>query len=639
MGSKNIKWAVPLGNETYGNPVVANGKVFVGTNNGAGYLDRYPPTFDLGVLLCFEESTGNFLWQHSNEKLPTGSSHDWANQGVCSTPVVDGDRLWYVSNRGEVVCLDTKGFYDEQDDGLEQGVWSSLFHVPIYAHALRDGTLLRVFGIPEKGQSEKKLLTVEDLMLPGFGANDVANDLRVNLSKLNIHLPERVAIHTVQPGRLWSFSIEIEGQKTDFRLRQWRDSLLYVEKRIAPSDKCEADVVWKFDMMTELGVQQHNMATCSMLSVDGVLFVCTSNGVDDAHARVPAPDAPSFVALDRETGKVVWTDNSPGKNILHAQWASPSYGVFNGQPQVIFPGGDGWLYSFDPKGDGKGGSKLLWKFDANPKRSLYRLNGATRNPIIALPAIYDGLVYIEVSDDPEHGEGPGHLWCIDPTKRINGGDVSPELAVDQAGNVLAARRLQAVDVKQGERAIINPNSAVVWHYATYDQDNDGEIGFEETFHRSLSTPVIKDDVLYIADLSGLFHCLNAKTGKVYWTYDLFAACWSTALLVDGKVYIADEDGQVAIFRHSTDPRFAMKSARVNNSNPPEFKKLDRIWDGELINKCSLPAATYTTPIVANNVLYFANRNMLYAMEESSEADHKPTLLLDESFKAISKSEP
>ena len=69
VGSEHIKWAVPLGSETYGNPVVASGKVFVGTNNGAGYLDRYSPDVDLGVLLCFEEATGNFLWQHSNENV------------------------------------------------------------------------------------------------------------------------------------------------------------------------------------------------------------------------------------------------------------------------------------------------------------------------------------------------------------------------------------------------------------------------------------------------------------------------------------------------------------------------------------------------------------------------------------------
>lgn len=126
--------------------------------------------------------------------------------------------------------------------------------------------------------------------------------------------------------------------------------------------------------------------------------------------------------MNRDTGAVIWTDNSPGANVLHGQWSSPSYGVLGGVPQVLFGGGDGWLYSFTPEGE-NGKSKLLWKFDCNPKESPYVLGGSsTRNHIIATPAIYNGLVYVAVGEDPEHGEGEGHLWCIDPTKR---GDVSP----------------------------------------------------------------------------------------------------------------------------------------------------------------------------------------------------------------------
>ena len=329
--------------------------------------------------------------------------------------------------------------------------------------------------------------------------------------------------------------------------------------------------------------------------------------------RSPAPDAPSFVALDRLTGEVIWTDNSPGKNILHAQWASPSYGVFKGIPQVIFPGGDGWLYSFDPKGDGKGGSKLLWKFDGNLKTSIYRLNGATRGHFIAFPAIYDGLVYIATGEDPTHGDGPGNLWCIDPLRRIDGSDVSSELAVDINGTVIPPKRKQAVDLSLGERAIPNPDSAVVWHYVG---SNPKE--FEKTFHRSLSTPVIKDDVLYTTDFSGLVHCVDAETGKAYWIYDLLAANWSSPLLVDGKVYIADEDGDIAIFRHTENPRFAMKSTQVAD-NRIQFVPLDSVWDGELINEIKIGSAIYTTPIVANNVLYIATRSTLYAIEETPVA--------------------
>src|SRR6188474_740480 len=110
--AKNIKWVANLGSQTYGTPVVADGRILVGTNNSNGYLKHYPSDVDLGCLLCFREQDGEFLWQFSAEKLPTGRVHDWPLQGIVSSPLVEGDRAWFVSNRGEVVCVDTQGFHD-----------------------------------------------------------------------------------------------------------------------------------------------------------------------------------------------------------------------------------------------------------------------------------------------------------------------------------------------------------------------------------------------------------------------------------------------------------------------------------------------------------------------------------------------
>jgi outer membrane protein assembly factor BamB/tRNA A-37 threonylcarbamoyl transferase component Bud32 len=659
-GARNIKWVARLGTQTYGNPIIANGKIFVGTNNGAGYLKRYPAEVDLGVLLCFQEASGKFLWQHSNEKLPTGRVHDWPLQGVCSTPAVDGDRLWYVTNRGHVVCLDTEGFADGEDDGPEQGVLpSSQFAVVAnydptaeIAHgaspggayrnpAIHEPTLhpiLRSMGLPlpanyqltvvpgktewvvqtyavyDKDRKPLYRLTVEegefrvraagaapaDPMIASAPADLTAglNEGVVNASLRAVfgrQLPVDCLVETIEPGQAWSITGADEDGAREFRLRRSGAMLVCNAPAAKPWDH-EADVVWRLDMIGQLGVSPHNMSNCSPLIVDDWLFVCTSNGLGETHINLPAPDAPSFIALDRWTGELLWTDNSPGKNILHAQWASPGYGVFNGQPQVIFPGGDGWVYSFDPRGNGRGGSKLLWKFDGNFKDSKYMPGGqGPRNEIIAFPAIYDGLVYIVMGQDPEHGEGEGCLWCIDPAKHLDGVDVSEELAVDRHGNVIPHKKLQAVDPALGERAIPNPNSAVVWRYTAQDRDGDGVIMFEEEFHRSISIPVIKDDLLYVADFSGLFHCLNAKTGKAYWSCDLLAACWNSALLVDDKVFIGDEDGDMAIFRHSADPEKAMKDLGP--------------WYGEI----NMGDSVYMTPVVANDVLYIATRRHLFAI--------------------------
>src|SRR5437773_1756028 len=104
---KNVKWVAQLGSQSYGNPVVAGGQVYVGTNNE---LVRNPKEGgDRGVLMAFSEADGKFLWQHANEKLPAGRANDWPYQGVCSSPLVEGDLVYYVSNRCELVCLNAKG--------------------------------------------------------------------------------------------------------------------------------------------------------------------------------------------------------------------------------------------------------------------------------------------------------------------------------------------------------------------------------------------------------------------------------------------------------------------------------------------------------------------------------------------------
>jgi outer membrane protein assembly factor BamB len=474
---KNIKWVAKLGSQTYSSPVVANGKVFVGSNNANGYLKRYPSSVDLGCMLAFDAETGKFLWQHSSEKLPTGRVNDWELLGVCSSPYIEGKRLWYVSNRDEISCLDTEGFLDGTNNGP----------------------------------------------------------------------------FTQEPNQ----------------------------------NKDEADVIWKIDMMGKLGASPHNACSCSVTAIGDVLFVSSSNGVDEGHKRVDKPNAPVLIAMNKNTGEVLWFDNSPGANVMHGQWSSPAFGVLGGVEQVIFAGGDGWLYSFDLKGQG-GKSKLLWKFDCNPKESKYMLEKATRNPLISTPVIYDGLVYVGVGEDPEHGEGNGHLWCVDPKKR---GDVSPTLVFNSADpkKPIAYKRLQALEKDKGDFERPNENSALVWHY-----EGNNPKKFEETMHRTLASTTIKDDLLFISDESGLFHCLDAKTGKAHWTHDMLAQSWSTPLIAGDKVYIADQDGKVTVFELSNEKKMVGNDAQ------------------------DMGSPVYTTPIVANGVLFISTFNSLYAIAEGAK---------------------
>jgi outer membrane protein assembly factor BamB len=397
---------------------------------------------------------------------------------------------------------------------------------------------------------------------------------------------------------------DVQGTTRQFRVSR-EGPALRVDQQITSADRHEADVVWVYDMMSELDVLQHHMAACSLTALGDILFVNTSNGADESHVSVPSPDAPSFLAMDKHTGEVYWSDASPGSNILDGQWSSPAVATLGGVPQVIFAGGDGWLYSFRAEKGHAGKPELLWKFDANPKQSKWNIGGrGDRSNIIGTPVVYDGLVYVAVGDDPEHGEGKGRLWCIDPTRR---GDVSAELAVQMDGDQripLAHSRIQAVDPQKGQEAVDNPNSAVVWQFSEFDRDGDGQIAFDETMHRTCGTAAIRDDLLFIADIGGVFHCLDAKTGKVHWASDLLSAAWGSPLIVGGHVYIGDEDGDLAIFRQSANPQVAMKEVGG------EWLPINADEQGYAAN---MGNSVYTTPVVANGVLYIANRSHLFAI--------------------------
>ena len=111
--TKNVKWVAQLGRETHGTPVIAGGKVLVGTNNESPRDERMVD--DAGVLMCFAEQSGEFLWQLLVPKLVEIENADWFNIGLCSTPVVEGDRAYLVTNRCEVVCLDMRAMANGND--------------------------------------------------------------------------------------------------------------------------------------------------------------------------------------------------------------------------------------------------------------------------------------------------------------------------------------------------------------------------------------------------------------------------------------------------------------------------------------------------------------------------------------------
>jgi len=110
---RNIKWIAELGTESYSPPVVAGGRVFIGTNNER---PRDPQQVgDRGVFMCFEEETGKLLWQLVSPKLEEDPFYDWPKTGMSSPGTVEGDRIFLVSNRAQLLCLDVRGMANGND--------------------------------------------------------------------------------------------------------------------------------------------------------------------------------------------------------------------------------------------------------------------------------------------------------------------------------------------------------------------------------------------------------------------------------------------------------------------------------------------------------------------------------------------
>ena len=111
--TKNLRWVAKLGSQAYGNVTIGNGCVFVGTNNES---PRDPgKKGDRGVVMCLDEKSGELKWQLVIPKLGAGKVSDWEYIGICSSTAIDGDKVYVVTNRCEVVCLDIHGLTNGND--------------------------------------------------------------------------------------------------------------------------------------------------------------------------------------------------------------------------------------------------------------------------------------------------------------------------------------------------------------------------------------------------------------------------------------------------------------------------------------------------------------------------------------------
>jgi len=449
---KNIRWVADLGSQSYSTPIVAGGKVLIGTNNDQPRDPKHQG--DRGVLMCFDEKDGRLAWQLVVPKMEDDPYLDWPKAGMASAVTVEGNRVYTLTNRGEVVCLDLHGMADGNDG-------------------------------PFTDEARHMTPRGQQLLTPG------------------------------------------------------------------PTD---ADIIWICDLVKEAGVHIHDQVEGSVLIDGGLLYVNSCNGVDNTHRRIRSPDAPSLVVLDKRTGRIVAQDAEHiGPNIFHCTWSSPSLGMVNDRRTIFFGGDDGVCYAFDalesvPSGDQVLNLKRIWKFDcdpAAPKQDIHRYLSNRRfgpSVILGMPVFDNGRVYVTAGGDLWWGKHQAWLKCIDPAGT---GDIT----------------------RTGE----------IWSYPLSKE--------------SCCTPAIYQGLIFAADCGGMIHCLDAATGKPYWTYKADGACWASPMIADGKLYIGTRGGEFDVLAASR-----------------EKHVISSVETGEPIS---------ATVIAANGTLYVATMTHLYAVARPS----------------------
>lgn len=105
--TRNVLWTAPIGEVLYGTPVVAEGSVLVGSNRTS--LSAPALQGDKAVLSCLDEKTGQLRWELVVPKLTGIRYADWHRVGIAATPVVENGKVFLVTNRCEVLCLDLQG--------------------------------------------------------------------------------------------------------------------------------------------------------------------------------------------------------------------------------------------------------------------------------------------------------------------------------------------------------------------------------------------------------------------------------------------------------------------------------------------------------------------------------------------------
>lgn len=363
QSGRNIRWSARLGTESYSTPIVAGGRVYIGTNNEEPRDPKHKS--DSGVLMCFDEATGKFLWQLVVPKREEDPYHDWPKTGMPGPVTVESDRVYLVSNRGEVMCLDAHGLTKENRGPFHD---EALHMVPRSTNGAPP-------EIPPAGPQDADILWLLDLTKSaGIWSHDGAH------SSILIH------------GNYLYVNTGTGVDNTHKRIRTPdAPSLVVIDKRTGR-------LVARDDEHIAPDIFHCTWCSPSLATVNGreLIFFGAGNGWLFAFEPLVEIENPNGIATLK---KVWWLDFDPAapKENVHSYLSnrreSPSdfysMPVFDKTRLYVAAGGDlwwgkneAWLKCIDPTRTGNVTSNaVLWTYPLEKH-------------VLSTPALYDGLIFI-----------------------------------------------------------------------------------------------------------------------------------------------------------------------------------------------------------------------------------------------------
>jgi len=481
----NAAWSVELGSLTYGTPIVADGKVYVGYMPRRG---RSRPRVRGAVLLCLDAASGEEHWRLQHRwalsrmhiSLRTGSGREvdlaWGSYGWCGSLAAADGRLYGVSPLCDVLALDPAGLADGNDGDFD-----------------REASYV---AQPERVR-----------ILPGAGDRALDGELRPGEPLVAIDWNEDAA----DPG---------DG----------------------------ADVLWRYDLVNELACWFEDAAGGSPLVHDGRVYALMPIGIK-RHVRLSealpvlvALDAESGALIAHDRVGI-------GPRVAHGTWSSPSLARGVGGRDLILVGGpDGTCYAFDaaPR-DGE--LVEIWRCDLNSPghRGLGREDGKVvrsdrHGEIIATPVVHDGRVYCATGRDPGHrGIGPGRLVCIDASLEGDLTDrgelwVFDDIRRSTSTVAVADGRVYAADIAPGTVYCLDADDGGErWRRVVVSDPRDDRRADDQGIWGS---PLLADGRILVGNGKGELWILDADDGAVLHVADLGGAIHTTPVPAGGRLYVA-----------------------------------------------------------------------------------------------------